>query len=73
MKSKTTYVWIDNVLHCIFSEHNPVHCKENVKFSVISVDYFEEALLMEKYFSFLFSLDPKVKLKYYRQQNNIYI
>ena len=50
VKSETTYVWRSNVLHHIFTNHNPSNSKENYQFFVISVACFEETLLMENKF-----------------------
>ena len=47
MRLQTTYAGRSNVLQHICTNHNPVYCKENFKFFVSSVIYFEETLLMD--------------------------
>ena len=56
VKSKTTHVFSINVLHGILTNHNQVHCKENVKFYVSCVTYFEATLISENNFVLQYSL-----------------
>ena len=51
------------------------NCKENFNDFVCSVASKEETLLIDKriVFRYFLRLGPKVKIKYIRQKNNIYI